>query len=223
MGYKDEMIKQIDIKKFKYKKFDLTQPYVLLIQRLFKLKNTISDDNKFQTQRGMITKKYKRDITLQNLDLYPNEILWDIGSGSGSCAIEAYKRYKVSTILFEKNLLRAKFIKENLKNHYVLDSLLVVGKAEELFETIKENPNKIFIGGGGKKVAKMLPYLYSRLIKGGIILINMVTMSNLTEILNIINKTKIDYEIYSLSYTTYKGRLKLSQPERQLFSIKIIS
>ncbi len=40
----------------------------------------------------MITKKYKRHLSLQNLDLEPNQLLWDIGAGSGSCGIGVYKR-----------------------------------------------------------------------------------------------------------------------------------
>ena len=61
----------------------------------------------------MITKQYKRDLSLQNLDLQPNQTLWDIGAGSGSCGIEAYKRYKVKTIFFEKQPQRIKYIKQN--------------------------------------------------------------------------------------------------------------
>ena len=50
----------------------------------------------------MITKKYKRHLTLQNLDLEANQLLWDIGAGSGSCGIEAFKRYKVKQSFLRK-------------------------------------------------------------------------------------------------------------------------
>ena len=101
LGYDDEIIKQIDITEFDYDTFDTTNPYIILIKKLYKSYPSPSHDSEFVTQRGMITKQYKRDLSLQNLDLQPNQTLWDIGAGSGSCGIEAYKRYKVKTILFE--------------------------------------------------------------------------------------------------------------------------
>ena len=221
LGYKDEIIEQLDISNISFKAFDLTQPYILLIKKLFIPTAIISEDNQFETQRGMITKKYKRNLSLQNLDLEPNQILWDIGAGSGSCGIEAYKRYKVKTIFFEKQPLRCDFIRDNLKRHYVVDTQFLEGNAEDLFETIEQNPQRIFIGGGGEKVIKRLPYLYDRLDNNGIMLINAITLKNLTQMLNILNETKIEYKIFSLSITTYKGKLDLVEPERQLFSIKV--
>ncbi|RXJ87199.1 precorrin-6B methylase, partial [Aliarcobacter trophiarum LMG 25534] len=116
LGFVDEKIEEIDLLNFDEKSFDLSQPFVLLIKKEFESKNIISEDVEFETERGMITKKYKRQLTLQNLDLEPNNLLWDIGAGSGSCAIEAYKRYKVKTTLFEKNETRAELalIHDNL-------------------------------------------------------------------------------------------------------------
>jgi len=101
LGYKDEVIEQINIFGWEYKMFELDKPFVLMIKRNYELNNTIDNDDAFNTQRGMITKKFKRHLSLQNLDLKPNQLLWDIGAGSGACGIEAYKRYKVKTILFE--------------------------------------------------------------------------------------------------------------------------
>jgi len=218
LGYEDEVIEQINIFKDNLE-FDLTQPYVIVIEKLYKDINLISQDDEFVTQRGMITKKYKRELSLQLLDLQPNEILWDIGAGSGSCGIQAYKRYKTKSIFFEKQPQRIVFIKENLQNHKVVDCKLYEGEAEHIFNTIDENPDKIFIGGGGEKVIEKIPYLYERLNKNGIILINAITLTHLSLMINILNKANIKYEVHSISLTTYKGSLNLVEPQRQLFSI----
>ena len=222
LGYKDEVIKTIDINDEKsLEEFDLTKPFVLVIKRNYELNNTIDNDNAFNTERGMITKKFKRHLTLQNLDLKPNQLLWDIGAGSGSCGIEAYKRYKVKTILFENQEQRCEYIEENLSNHHVLDTLLLKGDAQELFTTLEENPQRIFVGGGGEKVIAKLPYLYERLETNGIMLINAITLKHLSLMINTLNEAKIDFETHSISLTTYKGKLDLVEPERQLFQIKI--
>ncbi len=171
----------------------------------------------------MITKEYKRNLSLQQLDLEPNQILWDIGAGSGSCAIEAFKRYRVKSILFEKNPKRCEFIKENLKNHYVCDTKLIEGRAEEYFEKIEESPDRVFIGGGGSEVIKKIPYLFNRLNRNGVMVISAITLRNLSQMVTVLDSAEIPYEVISLSLTTYKGNLKLVEPERQLFQIKVRS
>jgi len=222
LGYDDEVIQQVDILSNEYERFDIVNyPYVLLIEKLFST-NILSKDDEFITQRGMITKEYKRNLSLQYLDLKPNLILWDIGAGSGSCGIQAYKRYKVQTIFFENQPLRIDFIKQNLAKHKVINTTILEGDAQNFFETIDQNPHRIFIGGGGKQVIDKLPYLFDRLEKDGIILINAITLSNLTQMINTLDKANIKYEIYSISITTYKGDLNLIEPQRQMFQIKVI-
>ena len=221
LGYNDEVIEQINIFDFSYRAFDLSKPYVLVVKRNYEPNNLIDEDSAFNTERGMITKKYKRHLSLQNLDLKPNQLLWDVGAGSGSCGIEAYKRYKVKTVFFEKQEQRSEFILQNLKTHHVVDTLLLQGEAQELFDTLKTDPNRIFVGGGGKKVIEKLPYLYERLQDDGIMLINAITLKHLSLMINILNESKIEYEVHSVSLTTYKGKLDLVEPERQLFQIKV--
>ncbi len=219
LGYSDEIVEKINI--FDDLSFDLTKPYVLLIERLYEHKSPICDDLEFETERGMITKKYKRHLSLQNLDLLPNQLLWDIGAGSGSCGIEAFKRYKVQTLFFEKNELRIDFIIKNLSAHHVLNTKLLVGEAQDFFETLHDDPDRIFVGGGGVEVIKKLPYLYSRLKDGGVLLINAITLKHLSKMIEILNSHKIEYDTHSISLTTYKGKLDLVEPERQLFQIKV--
>ena len=221
LGYADERVEEIDIYDFDKRSFDLAQPYVIMIERLFVPRDPLSSDDDFSTQRGMITKRYKRDLSLQNLDLKPNQLLWDVGAGSGSCGIEAYKRYRVRTTFFEKQTLRVSYIEENLASHFVCGARLVEGEAEKLFDSIDEKPQRIFVGGGGSKVISRLPYLYERLDDEGVMLINAITLKHLSQMINILNSEDIEYSVISLSLTTYKGRLDMVEPERQLFQIKI--
>ena len=221
LGYTDEAIAPFRLDNTTHP-YDLNQPYVLLIERLFTPLSPISEDSAFATERGMITKQYKRHLSLQHLDLAPNLCLWDVGAGSGSCAIEAYKRYRVKTVLFEKQPQRCEFIRQNLTSHYVCDTQLLEGDAERLFEEVSQEPERIFVGGGGQKVIARLPYLYGRLKPNGILLINAITLKNLTQMISVLNEAGIEYKVISLSLTTYKGKLDLIEPERQLFQIKII-
>ncbi len=221
LGYSDEVIEQINIFDYSYRAFDLEQPYVILIERLFTPKSVISEDEEFETERGMITKRYKRHLSLVSLELEPNQLLWDIGAGSGSCSIEAYKRYKVRTILFEKQQQRCEFIEQNLKNHFVCDAKLYCGDATQHYKEEQSTPQRIFIGGGGESVIAELAYLYERLDEDGIIVANFVTLSNLTQAINVLQNAKIAFEIKTLSLTTYKMKLLMPESERVLHQIII--
>jgi len=218
MGYKDEVIKKIDLFNCD---FDTSKPYVILVKRNFKISNESLQDEDFEKERGMITKKYKRELSLSHLSLSSNQLFWDVGAGSGSCAIEAFVKYRVRTTLFEKNPLRAKMIENNLKRHKVLASKLLVGRAEEFFEKESERPDRILVGGGGEGVIEKLPFLYEILKEGGIMLINIISLRHLSKAIDILDRNAIAYDVVSLSLTTYKNSLKMSEPERELFWIKI--
>ena len=194
-------------------------PFSLLIKRNYKILPNISSEDSIEHENGMITKSYKRHISLQNLDLQPNQLLWDIGAGSGSVSIDGYKRYKIKTILFEKNEKRAKMIQNSLSKHKVINSKLYIGEASELYKQEQSRPQKIFVGGGGTKVISELDYLYSRLAEDGLMVANFVTLEHLTTAINTLKKAEIKFEIKSISLTTYKMSLLMPEPERIMHQI----
>ena len=220
LGYSDEYIGEIGLDEIEAR-FDLKAPFVLLIERLFEI-DRLPEDRDFVTERGMITKRYKRELSMQYLDLEPNMLMWDIGAGSGSCAISAYKRYRVRTVLFEKNPLRCEYIKENLSKHFVVDTILLEGEAQELWGKLTESPDRIFVGGGGEEVMKRLNELYERLNSNGEMLIVAVTLKNLSDAITTLNRYDIPHSVISLSLTTYKGKLDMAEPQREIFMIKVL-
>ena len=219
LGYEDEYIGEFDL--YGRCEFDLGEPYVLLIERLFGRESTIAEDSSFVTERGMISKKYKRELSLQHLDLEEGMTLWDIGAGSGSCAISAYLRYGVATVLFEKNPRRAAYIEENLARKRVLCSELLVGDAVEHWRERVERPERIFVGGGGARVLALLPELYDILADSGIMLVAVVTLDSLVAAISSLEESAIEYEAISLSFTKYSGKLMMAEPQREIFWIKV--
>ena len=194
-------------------------PYSLLIQRNFTPLPNISSEESIEHENGMITKSYKRHLSLQNLELQPNMLLWDIGAGSGSVSIDGYKRYKVKTILFEKNPKRSAMIKNSLSQHKVVATKLYEGEASELYKVEDSTPQRIFVGGGGERVISELDYLYERLAEGGVMVANFVTLEHLTTAINVLKDAQIAFEVKSISLTTYKMRLLLPEPERVMHQI----
>jgi precorrin-6Y C5,15-methyltransferase (decarboxylating) len=196
-------------------------PYSLLIKRDYKPLPNISSEDSIEHENGMITKSYKRHISLQNLELQPNMLLWDVGAGSGSVSIDGYKRYKTRSILFEKNLKRSAMIKNSLKKHKILDAKLYEGEASKLYKEESSTPERIFVGGGGDKVIGELDYLYGRLADDGIMVANFVTLVHLTTAINTLKKAGIAFDIKSVSLTTYKMSLLMPEPERVMHQIVV--
>jgi len=216
-GYEDKKFSQTSIQQMI--KTPPKMPYSLLIKRCFKPLATISSEDEIEHENGMITKSYKRHISLQNLDLQPNLLLWDVGAGSGSVSIDGYKRYKIRSILFEKNPKRSKMIKNSLKKHKILDTKLYEGEASEFYKQDRTTPDRIFIGGGGEKVINELDYLYGRLADDGLMVANFVTLQHLTTAITVLKQAKIAFEIKSVSLTTYKMSLLMPEPERVMHQI----
>jgi precorrin-6Y C5,15-methyltransferase (decarboxylating) len=218
-GYDDESFCKTTLKNML--KTPPKMPYSLLIKRNYKTLPNISDEDTIEHENGMITKSYKRHISLQNLQLQPNMLLWDIGAGSGSVSIDGYKRYKIKTILFEKNPKRSKMIKNSLKKHKILCTKLHEGEASLLYKEEKTTPQRIFVGGGGYKVISELDYLYERLADGGIMLLNFVTLEHLTTAITTLKNAQIPFKIKSISLTTYKMSLLMPEPERVMHQVVV--
>ena len=216
-GYPDEAFSTTTLQKMLQN--PPRMPYSLLIKRNYKPLPNISSEESIEHENGMITKSYKRHISLQNLELQPNMLMWDIGAGSGSVSIDGYKRYKVKTILFEKNEKRAKMIENSLKKHKILETKLSIGEASEDYKKEQSQPERIFVGGGGEKVISELDYLHERLADGGIMVANFVTLQHLTTAITTLKNAKIAFDVKSISLTTYKMSLLMPEPERVMHQV----
>ena len=216
-GYEDESFRCVTLEEMMQNPPKM--PYSLLIKREFTPLPNISSEESIEHENGMITKSYKRHISLQNLELQPNMLLWDIGAGSGSVSIDGYKRYKVKTILFEKNIKRSAMIKNSLTKHKILETKLYEGEASELYKQELSTPERIFVGGGGDKVINELDYLYTRLAEGGIMVANFVTLQHLTTAITTLKNAGIAFDVKSVSLTTYKMSLLMPEPERVMHQV----
>ena len=96
---------------------------------------------------GQLTKREVRALTLSSLRPQRGELLWDIGLGAGSVAIEWLLRHpSTRAIGFEEDPARAARASGNAALLGV-PRLLVAGRAPEAFAGM-EAPDAIFLGGG---------------------------------------------------------------------------
>lgn len=127
---------------------------------------------------GQITKSAIRALTVCALTPTARHTLWDIGSGSGSVAIE-WLRSTAGTraVAFEKDTARAARIAGNAHRHGVADRLLVLGAVPGSL-TGAPPPDAAFIGGGLS--TEILETTWASLRPGGRLVANAVTIENQT-------------------------------------------
>jgi precorrin-6Y C5,15-methyltransferase (decarboxylating) len=131
---------------------------------------------------GQITKQSMRAVTLAALAPRTGELLWDVGAGSGSVAIEWCRSgSRCRAVAFERDEQRRKRIAENALAHGV--DVDVLGEAPGAFEEVVlsvggvdgvARPSAIFIGGGLTQPG-LLQACYERLPAGGRLAVNAVT------------------------------------------------
>jgi precorrin-6B C5,15-methyltransferase / cobalt-precorrin-6B C5,C15-methyltransferase len=108
-------------------------------------------EERFAHRAGMITKAEVRAIALGKLDLPSVGVLWDVGAGSGSVAVECARLAPdLRVVAIERNERDAERIRANAAAHRV-DIEVVTGTAPQVFAALPP-PDRIFVGGGGLDV-----------------------------------------------------------------------
>lgn len=127
---------------------------------------------------GMITKRDIRLLTLGYLQLHPGEVLWDIGAGSGSVALEAARLCaSLRVFAIERSAEAIEHIQHNVKTFGLTNVQPVVGEAPDAFATLPD-PDVVFLGGSGGRLEAILTALVQRLPRGGRLVMNCITLEN---------------------------------------------
>jgi precorrin-6B C5,15-methyltransferase / cobalt-precorrin-6B C5,C15-methyltransferase len=124
---------------------------------------------------GQITKREIRAITLAELAPRRGELLWDVGSGSGSVAIEWMLADPMNgAVAIEARHDRAARIARNALDFGVPHLSVVVGEAPRVLADLPA-PDAIFIGGGAG-APELIERACEALGPGGRLVVNAVTL-----------------------------------------------
>lgn len=143
------------------------------------------DDGDFDRrpgQPGMITKKPVRAVAIAQLGLRPDSVLWDVGAGTGSVAIDASRVIGIGGQIFaiERNERDFDILCVNIRHHQTAVTP-ILGEAPEIF-TVLPDPDSVFIGGSGGRFQEIVERVLGRLKPGGVMVLNLVRLDRAADI-----------------------------------------
>lgn len=138
--------------------------------------------DEFFEHDGQITKREVRAMTLSALAPRVGELLWDVGAGSGSIAIEwMLSHVSCRAIAVEAREDRARRIARNAAALGVPSLRIVAGKAPDALPQLA-HPDAVFIGGGAQTPG-LFEACWSALKPGGRLTVNGVSLGTETMLL----------------------------------------
>ena len=126
-----------------------------------------------------MTKEEIRALTLCKAKIGPQDIVYDIGAGTGSISVEAaLLAYSGRVYAIERDSSGIALITANTTKFGLTNVELVQGEAPAVLKGLPV-PEVVIIGGSGGKLAQILDICCMRLRVGGKIIINAVTLETL--------------------------------------------
>ncbi len=161
-------------------------------------------DEAFIRERVPMTKESIRHESILRLDLREGDVVYDIGGGTGSVALEiASLDPSLTVYTFERDPDACRLIEENAKHLMVSNVTVICGEAPEALSGV-ETPDRVFIGGSGGHLREILDALKTgdRKIR---CVINAVTMETIEEVGRLIRESDAsDAEIVQLACSQVK-------------------
>ena len=152
----------------------------------------------FERENNLITASDVRAVILSRLRLPAWGTLWDVGAGSGSVGLEAAAlRPALGIHGIERNPERCAMIERNRLGMGIANYTLHPGDALSVIRAscpespapsacggILPDPDRVFIGGGGKDLPALLTACRNRLRSNGLIVVSAVTLESFRALLS---------------------------------------
>lgn len=177
-------------------------------------------DNAFDHD-GQITKQEIRAATLSALVPFPGELLWDVGAGSGSIAIEWVRCHPANrAFAIEPREDRQSLIEANCRKLGVPQVKLIKGTAPDALSNLSA-PDAIFVGGGLSHEG-VFDSCWSSLKQGGRLVCNAVTIEGEQHLFEIHNRFGGTLTRHNISRAEKIGRFTSWKPFRQVTQIRLV-
>ncbi|MFL5274404.1 MAG: precorrin-6y C5,15-methyltransferase (decarboxylating) subunit CbiE [Anaeromyxobacteraceae bacterium] len=170
---------------------------------------------------GLVTKREVRAVALATLALRPDAVVWDVGAGSGSVAIEAASLALDGRVYaIERDPTSAAHCRANARAHGMDHVVVVEGAAPAALEGL-EAPDAVFVGGSGGALAAIAATALARLRPGGRLVVAAVTFETLEAARRALSEGGAEPEVTLLSVSrgTAIGALQRLDPLTPVFLV----
>lgn len=176
-------------------------------------------DTEFIRDKVPMTKEEVREVSICKLKLHKNAVVYDIGSGTGSIAVEiAGLSDDVRVFAIEKNEEAVRLTAENKKKNQLENIEVIAARAPEGFEKLPM-PTHAFIGGSSGRLKEILTALHQK-NSGMRVVINAISMETICEIQALLELYPIkNEEILQMQVSRVKkaGQYHLMQAENPVW------
>lgn len=167
--------------------------YCAIIENPFAEENIVTHgipDSQFIRGNVPMTKEEIREISVSKLHLARDSVVYDIGAGTGSVAVEcARMAYNGKVYAVEKNEEAIKLIEQNKTLHGTDNLEIIKGEAPGILGGL-EVPTHVFIGGSSGRLNQIIDIIFSKNGNARIV-INAVTLETITEVQSIIKEKRL--------------------------------
>ncbi len=185
-------------------------------------------DERFKQRKpdkGLITKREIRAVSLARMALKPDSIVWDIGAGSGSVGLEAARLCLQGHVYaIEKNTDDSLITLSNKASLQVTNYSLIQGKAPVGLD-LWPDPDAVFIGGSGGELRELILLCLNRLKVNGQLVMNFVTFENLNTAMETLKQSSAQWDVVQLQASRSKPILSMQrlQSENPVWIVSAIA
>lgn len=175
-------------------------------------------DSGFLRDKVPMTKEEVREISLCKLRLHRDAVFYDVGSGTGSIAVEAAGLSdSIQVYAVEKKELALSLIRENCRKFGRQNVRIIAGEAPEILSGLPA-PTHAFIGGSSGNLREILSCLYQK-NPGMRVVLNAISLETVAEITGLMKELPVcEEEILQVQVSRAKtaGTYHLMQAENPI-------
>ncbi len=180
--------------------------YCAIIENPFAKENIVTHgipDSQFIRGNVPMTKEEIREISVSKLHLARDSVVYDIGAGTGSVAVEcARMAYNGKVYAVEKNEEAIKLIERNKILHGTDNLEIIKGEAPGILDGL-EVPTHVFIGGSSGRLNQIIDIIFGKNGNARIV-INAVTLETIIEVQSIIKEKGLHGDITCITVSKAK-------------------
>ena len=178
-------------------------------------------DSDFVRGKSPMTKEPLRVLSLGALEIEPDDVVYDIGAGTGAMTCAMAKEASSSMVYaIEKNPEGCLLVKENMKNLGIHNIEIVEGEAPDKIDEFPA-PDKVFIGGSTGKAGEIIDICLQKNPKA-VIVVNAIALETISNTLTLFKERDLETTVQCANVSTAKklGRYNLMMADNPVYIIK---